>query len=60
MKVLVGDYTLGNPAYVRPPPRDPNKPYQDLYDSVVNDVQNPSIFVTFEKNQSYPEYLIEY
>ena len=60
MQVLIGDYTLGNATMVRPPPKDPAKPFQDLYDSVVNNVDAPSIFVTFERHQSYPEYLIEY
>jgi hypothetical protein len=59
-QVLVGEYTIGAKGMVRPPPKDPLKPYQDLYDSVVNDVTNPSIFVTFERQQSYPEYIIKY
>ena len=59
-QVLVGDYTLGKSTLVRPPPKDETKPYQDLYDSVVNDLNDPRIFVTFERHQSYAEYLLEY
>uniref|UniRef100_A0AAV2L5S6 Uncharacterized protein n=1 Tax=Knipowitschia caucasica TaxID=637954 RepID=A0AAV2L5S6_KNICA len=55
--VLVGDYTQGHSQYVRPPPKENST---TLYDSCVNSVTNPSIFVIFEKQQIYPEYLIEY
>uniref|UniRef100_A0A8C6KXT3 Poly (ADP-ribose) polymerase family, member 12a n=1 Tax=Nothobranchius furzeri TaxID=105023 RepID=A0A8C6KXT3_NOTFU len=55
--VLVGEYTLGRHSYVRPPPK---KGSRTLYDSCVNSETNPSIFVIFEKQQIYPEYLIMY
>lgn len=55
--VLVGDYTRGNSSYVRPPAKQGSK---TLYDSCVDSVSNPSIYVIFEKQQIYPEYLIEY
>ncbi|GAB0176946.1 protein mono-ADP-ribosyltransferase PARP12-like [Grus japonensis] len=55
-RVLVGEFTLGNSSYVRPPLKD----NQNFYDSCVNSSSNPSIFVIFEKHQIYPEYLIEY
>ncbi|XP_025083447.1 poly [ADP-ribose] polymerase 11-like [Pomacea canaliculata] len=55
-KVLVGQYTLGDPSYTKPPERDRLK----LYDSCVNDYFNPTIFVIFDLAQSYPEYLIQY
>ncbi|XP_053097853.1 protein mono-ADP-ribosyltransferase PARP12 [Pangasianodon hypophthalmus] len=57
-RVLVGDYTLGNSSYTRPPSKDGGDTI--FYDSCVNDVHNPSIFVVFEKHQIYPEYLIKY
>lgn len=56
--VLVGEYTLGHTSYRRPPSK-PGKP-DELYDSCVDNVADPAIFVVFEKNQVYPEYLIEY
>ncbi|XP_029896942.1 protein mono-ADP-ribosyltransferase PARP12-like isoform X2 [Aquila chrysaetos chrysaetos] len=55
-RVLVGEFTLGSSSYVRPPLKD----NQNFYDSCVNNSSNPSIFVIFEKQQIYPEYLIEY
>ncbi len=59
VKVLVGDWTKGNPSMVRPPPRDPTDP-KILYDSTVDNVINPAIYVVYDKQQCYPEYLIEY
>ncbi|KAJ7329097.1 hypothetical protein JRQ81_015271 [Phrynocephalus forsythii] len=57
-QVLVGDYVPGNPTYLRPPSR-PNQ-VNSFYDSCVDDLLNPSIFVIFEKHQIYPAYTIEY
>ncbi|XP_044525985.1 protein mono-ADP-ribosyltransferase PARP14-like [Gracilinanus agilis] len=59
VRVLTGEYTVGNPAYLVPPPK--NAQNSDvLYDSVTDDKQNPSLFVIFYDNQSYPEYLITF
>ena len=58
-KVLVGEYTQGRPGLITPPPKGPNDP-TDLYDSVVDDVHNPQIFVVFYDWQCYPEYLITF
>ena len=58
-RVLVGQYCQGNQSTLVPPPRDPSKP-EVLFDSVVNDVVNPGIFVVFFDNQCYPEYLIKF
>ncbi|XP_073694886.1 protein mono-ADP-ribosyltransferase PARP12-like [Garra rufa] len=57
-RILVGDYTKGESGFLRPPSKDGGDTI--LYDSCVNDVFDPSIFVVFEKHQIYPEYLIEY
>ncbi|XP_033113644.1 protein mono-ADP-ribosyltransferase PARP12-like isoform X2 [Anneissia japonica] len=60
-KVLVGDYTVGNPTHRRPPEKIvASGQIKILYDSCVNQFLNPSIFVIFDKDQMYPEYLIEY
>uniref|UniRef100_A0A1A8L517 Poly [ADP-ribose] polymerase n=1 Tax=Nothobranchius pienaari TaxID=704102 RepID=A0A1A8L517_9TELE len=56
-RVLVGRYTKGDPSYVRPPPKNDETNY---YNSCVNDVKDPSIYVVFEKHQIYPEYLLKY
>jgi poly [ADP-ribose] polymerase 7/11/12/13 len=54
--VLVGESEVGSQNMVRPPP----KPNGKLYDSCVDSLTNPSIFVTFDCADAYPEYLIEY
>ena len=55
--VLVGDFAQGRNHYVKPPPKGNGKAF---YDSCVNSERNPSIYVIFEKQQIYPEYLIQY
>ncbi|KAG9461319.1 hypothetical protein GDO78_017284 [Eleutherodactylus coqui] len=57
-RVLVGDYVVGNTQMKRPPQRPGSN--TRFYDSCVDDVFHPSIFVVFEKHQIYPEYLLEY
>ncbi|NWS69940.1 PAR12 polymerase, partial [Crotophaga sulcirostris] len=57
-RVLVGDYVKGSAAYVRPPTKSIHG--LQFYDSCVDNELNPSIFVVFEKNQIYPEYIVEY
>ena len=57
VRVLVGEYTKGQPTMLEPP----NKPNADKrYDSVVDNTSNPGIFVTFHDHDVYPEYLITY
>ena len=58
-KVLVGDYTTGREDMkVRPPKNsaDPN----ETYDSVVDNVANPTIYVLFQDYEYYTEYLITF
>ena len=59
-KVLVGSYTKGHSSYRRPPQKIPSDPGSDLYDSCVNNLSNPSVFVVFDTDQLYPEYIITY
>ena len=54
-KVLVGEYTQGQHGMKAPPKKGTGT---DLYDSVVNTVANPSMFIVFPDNHAYPEYLI--
>ena len=59
-KVLTGEFTKGQISYKVAPQiagRD-STDVQGTYDSVVNDIQNPKIYVTFGDRQWYPEYLI--
>ncbi|KAM8891772.1 protein mono-ADP-ribosyltransferase PARP12 isoform 2-T3 [Spinachia spinachia] len=55
--VLVGEHTKGSSSFVRPPPRGNGT---TLYDSCVDRQTDPSIYVVFEKQQIYPEYLVHY
>ncbi|XP_056090726.1 protein mono-ADP-ribosyltransferase PARP14-like [Rhinichthys klamathensis goyatoka] len=55
--VLTGHYAQGQTGMKTPPVRlapDHN------YDSVVDNIQNPSMFVVFHDCQAYPEYLITF
>ena len=57
--VLVGRYTQGVADMQRPPPLGAKK-HGELYDCVVNNVAQPSIYVIFDNCHSYPNHLIEY
>ncbi|XP_074157489.1 protein mono-ADP-ribosyltransferase PARP14 isoform X2 [Sminthopsis crassicaudata] len=59
VRVLTGDYVLGNSTLIVPPSKGPQAA-DVLYDSVTDNVKNPSLFVIFFDNQSYPEYLITF
>ncbi|KAK3105260.1 hypothetical protein FSP39_021031 [Pinctada imbricata] len=59
VKVLVGDFAKGDKSMVRPPPKNPADPFE-LFDSCVDDVSKPNIFVIFTFDQVYPEYVIRY
>ncbi|KAJ8261725.1 hypothetical protein GJAV_G00157670 [Gymnothorax javanicus] len=56
-RVLVGEYTLGEARFREAPPKDRTK--TSFYDSCVDNFFHPSTFVVFDRNQVYPEYLIE-
>ncbi|XP_053742414.1 protein mono-ADP-ribosyltransferase PARP12 [Synchiropus splendidus] len=55
--VLVGESAKGSSHYLRPPPRGNSN---TLYDSCVDQMVSPSIYVIFEKQQIYPQYIIDY
>ncbi len=59
-RVLVGCYTVGNPTLRKPPPMDPSRPLEKAYDSCVDNIYNPRVFVVFDSAQCYPDYVIEY
>ena len=58
-RVLVGDYCKGRYGLLQPHPKDPNK-ITILYDSVVDNISSPTIFVVFNDAQCYPEYIIRF
>ncbi|XP_068090026.1 protein mono-ADP-ribosyltransferase PARP14-like [Hyperolius riggenbachi] len=58
-KVLVGHHTKGQ-AGMKVPPRRQLSDESDLYDSLTDNQNNPSMFVVFHDDQVYPEYLITF
>uniref|UniRef100_A0A3Q2WG68 Poly [ADP-ribose] polymerase n=1 Tax=Haplochromis burtoni TaxID=8153 RepID=A0A3Q2WG68_HAPBU len=57
-RVLTGDFTLGQKGMVTPPAKKLGS--TDLYDSVVDNIANPTMFVVFHDTQACPEYLITF
>uniref|UniRef100_A0A4W5R3J2 Poly [ADP-ribose] polymerase n=1 Tax=Hucho hucho TaxID=62062 RepID=A0A4W5R3J2_9TELE len=55
-KVIVGKTTLGKKDFLKPD----DKSAINFHDSCVDNVMYPNIFVIFDPNQIYPEYLIQY
>ena len=58
--VLTGEYTVGESSMKVPPAKNPRINKTILFDSTVNNVGNPTIFVVYQDAQSYPAYLITY
>ncbi|XP_035663100.1 protein mono-ADP-ribosyltransferase PARP14-like isoform X2 [Branchiostoma floridae] len=56
-RVIVGEYTTGRHGMLEPPAKNPANAVV-RFDSVVDNMNNPSIFVVFHDNDAYPEYLI--
>jgi len=59
-RVLVGRSARGQKDFQRPPPLDTSNPYGELFDSCVDNEHRPSIYVIFDNDQAYPEFLISY
>ncbi|XP_016410796.1 poly [ADP-ribose] polymerase 14-like isoform X2 [Sinocyclocheilus rhinocerous] len=57
-RVLVGDFTQGKRGLPVPPAKRSNS--ADLYNSVADNMSNPTMFVIFNDVQAYPEYLITF
>ena len=57
-RVLAGEYTVGKQDFIDAPLKPNSQVLR--YDSVVNNVQNPMVFVIFKDAQAYPEYLITF
>ncbi|XP_045890992.1 protein mono-ADP-ribosyltransferase PARP14-like [Micropterus dolomieu] len=58
-RVLVGDFTQGRRGMITPPAKS-YRTSAELYDSVVDQTPNPTMFVIFNDIQAYPEYLITF
>ena len=61
-RVLTGDFSQGRQGMLVPPNKPQGKGGANhiLYDSVVDNVNSPGIFVIFNDTQAYPEYLITF
>jgi len=57
-RVLTGDYTNGQQTNIVPPQKPGTTDASNRFDSVVDNVAAPGIFVIFYDTQAYPEYLI--
>jgi poly [ADP-ribose] polymerase 10/14/15 len=57
-RVSVGDWCRGTNEQLTPDPKPHNG--FELFDSTVDNVTNPSIFVVYHDSQSYPEYLVSF
>jgi Poly(ADP-ribose) polymerase catalytic domain len=57
-RVLVGDWCLGTKRHLTPDPKPHNN--LELFDSTVDNIRNPSIFVIYHDAQAYPEYLVSF
>lgn len=57
--VLTGDFCLGNNS-LKVPPVNESSDEGYLFDSVVNNESDPTIFVVFKDTSVYPSYLISF
>ncbi|XP_031730886.1 poly(ADP-ribose) polymerase family member 14-related sequence 1 isoform X2 [Anarrhichthys ocellatus] len=58
-RVLTGDFTVGKQGMIAPPAKGGAVSIQ-IYDSVVDRLANPTMFVIFHDSQACPEYLITF
>ena len=59
-QVLCGEYTTGRNGMIIPPPKNPQVDQSTPFDSTVDNISNPDIFVVYNDSQHYPAYLITY
>ena len=59
-RVLTGTYAQGHKGLKVPPAKDPSKSTVILYDSVVDNMKAPNMYVVFTDAQCYPDYLITF
>lgn len=58
-RVLTGIYTQGQ-SDMKVPPSRTDLQSNGRYDSVVDKMNNPNMYVVFHDNQAYPDYLITF
>lgn len=59
-KVLVGKVSVGRNDYRRPPPLSSKKRQYQMFDTCVDNMDEPTMFVVYDSCQCYPYYLIKY
>ena len=59
VKVLVGEYAVGNSNMKVPPKKNTADP-NETFDSVVDNLTNPVMYIMFQDYDYYPEYLITF
>lgn len=61
VRVITGDYCKGDPKLKTAPYKPPTADaYDRRYDSVVNEMSNPTMFAVFHDASAYPDYIIKY
>ncbi|KAK7086032.1 hypothetical protein SK128_018082 [Halocaridina rubra] len=55
--VIIGAIAKGDPALTQPPS---NPSVNALYDTTVDNVEAPTVYVKYDKEEYYPEYVIEF
>ncbi|XP_064610511.1 protein mono-ADP-ribosyltransferase PARP12-like [Liolophura sinensis] len=55
-RVLTGDFTRGDASYTRPPLKPQTS---QLFDSCVDRINSPTMFIVFDLAQAYPEYIVQ-
>ena len=60
VRIIPGLSAVGSATFQLPPPLNPLRPHGELYDSCVDSIAKPQVFVVFDRDQCYPEFLIEY
>ena len=58
--VVVGKYTKGDKSMKIAPPLDESKNKHLLFDTLVDNPANPTIYVAMSDSQAYPEYLVTF
>ena len=58
--VIVGMYTKGDKTMKIAPPLDPDRNKHLLFDTLVDNLTNPNIYVAMSDSQAYPEYLVTF
>jgi poly [ADP-ribose] polymerase 10/14/15 len=59
-RVAIGDYCLGRQGMKTPDLKYPGTKNYERFDSSVDNISNPSIFVVYHDSQAYPEYIVTF